>query len=86
VYGKDVLTVAAESGDFWNEIDSYAERLGKISIRNAGGRFPKHPRMFCDRLMRDGSKSITISDLFAKLGVPMPAPHRVRQSSKGFLS
>ncbi|MFB0965486.1 MAG: hypothetical protein QMC36_07560 [Patescibacteria group bacterium] len=86
VYGKQILTAAAESGDFWNEIDAYAERLGKVSTRNAGGRFPRHPRMLSDRLMRDGSQGITIADLFAKLGIPMPNPHRVRQSSKGFLS
>lgn len=42
--------------------------------------------MIADRLMRDGSQSITIADVFGKLGIPMPKADRVRQSSKGFLS
>lgn len=86
VYGKDVLISAAESGNFWNEIESYAERLSLVSIKSAGGRFPRFPRMLSERLLDDGSEGITIANVFAKLGVPMPKTERVRQSSKGFLS
>lgn len=84
--GMRTLTAAAESGNFWEELRSYAEGLDRRTVRNMGGKFPYWPATLAERLKKNGDRNMTIEELFRHFGIPMPEKERLALSTRGHLS